>query len=177
MPGLTFSNELISRDEGMHYDFACLLYSMLQHKLPEDVVHAIVKDAVAHEKEFVADAFPVGFIGMNANTISRGCIRCSAGQASIEERHERRNRTRLCYGHLVVCVDSEVPQRSFSHRHRTVAAASTQQRNELTQNARVLHPRSERRTPNAQCSVFQRVSQDRLHRHLGLVYFRRCVSN
>lgn len=42
---------------------------MLQHKLPEDVVHAIVKDAVAHEKEFVADALPVGLIGMNANTM------------------------------------------------------------------------------------------------------------
>lgn len=69
MPGLTFSNELISRDEGMHCDFACLLYSMLQHKLPEDVVHAIVNDAVAHEKEFIADTLPVGLIGMNANTI------------------------------------------------------------------------------------------------------------
>jgi len=69
MPGLTFSNELISRDEGMHCDFACLLYSMLQNKLPEGVVHDIVKDAVAHEKEFVADALPVGLIGMNANTM------------------------------------------------------------------------------------------------------------
>jgi ribonucleotide reductase beta subunit family protein with ferritin-like domain len=69
MPGLTFSNELISRDEGMHCDFACLLYSMLQTKLPEGVVHDIVKDAVAHEKEFVSDALPVGLIGMNANTM------------------------------------------------------------------------------------------------------------
>merc|ERR1712137_234685 len=53
MPGLTFSNELISRDEGLHTDFACLLYSMLQRKLSEDDVHAIIKDAVKIEKEFV----------------------------------------------------------------------------------------------------------------------------
>ena len=46
MPGLTFSNELISRDEGLHADFACLLYNMLQHKLPEDIVHEIVRGAV-----------------------------------------------------------------------------------------------------------------------------------
>ena len=46
MPGLTFSNELISRDEGLHAEFACLLYGMLQHKLPDDVVHDIIRSAV-----------------------------------------------------------------------------------------------------------------------------------
>lgn len=71
MPGLTFSNELISRDEGLHCDFACLLYSMLQTKLPADVVHDIVRDAVEHEKEFVMEALPVALIGMNAVTMSR----------------------------------------------------------------------------------------------------------
>lgn len=70
MPGLTFSNELISRDEGLHCDFACLLYSMLQQRLPQDVVHTIVKDAVEHEKEFITDALPVRLIGMNADTMS-----------------------------------------------------------------------------------------------------------
>ena len=66
MPGLTFSNELISRDEGLHCDFACLLYSMLENKLPEDRLHAIIKDAVTIEQEFVTDALPVSLIGMNA---------------------------------------------------------------------------------------------------------------
>ena len=66
MPGLTFSNELISRDEGLHTDFACLLYSKLQDKLSEDTVHAIVQEAVEIELEFVQDALPVGVIGMNA---------------------------------------------------------------------------------------------------------------
>src|SRR6186713_1546861 len=66
MPGLTFSNEFISRDEGMHCDFACLLYSMLENKLPNEKVTMIIKDAVAYEHEFVTDALPVSLIGMNA---------------------------------------------------------------------------------------------------------------
>lgn len=66
MPGLTFSNELISRDEGLHCDFACLLYSMLQNKMTEEQVHTIIKDAVNCEHEFVTDALPVSLIGMNA---------------------------------------------------------------------------------------------------------------
>ena len=67
MPGLTFSNELISRDEGMHCDFACHLYNEhLKQQLPEDVVRKIITDAVEIEKEFVTDALPVSLIGMNA---------------------------------------------------------------------------------------------------------------
>ena len=67
MPGLTFSNELISRDEGLHCDFACLLYANhLQNKLSEETVREIIVDAVAIEKEFVTDALPVKLIGMNA---------------------------------------------------------------------------------------------------------------
>ena len=67
MPGLTFSNELISRDEGLHCDFACLLYNdHLVHKLPEQQVIDIITDAVEIEKEFVTDSLPVNLIGMNA---------------------------------------------------------------------------------------------------------------
>jgi ribonucleoside-diphosphate reductase beta chain len=66
MPGLTFSNELIARDEGQHTDFACLLYSMLQNKLPADRIREIVAEAVAIEHEFVTDAIPVELIGMNS---------------------------------------------------------------------------------------------------------------
>jgi ribonucleoside-diphosphate reductase beta chain len=71
MPGLTFSNELISRDEGLHCDFACLLYSMLNEKLPESRVHEIIRDAVTFEQEFVTDALPVDLIGMNAKLMSQ----------------------------------------------------------------------------------------------------------
>lgn len=67
MPGLTFSNELISRDEGLHCDFACHLYTKhVVGKLPEQTVIDIIKDAVEIEKEFVTDALPVNLIGMNA---------------------------------------------------------------------------------------------------------------
>ena len=67
MPGLTFSNELISRDEGLHCDFACLLYSQLENKLPIEKVNAIITNAVSIEKEFVRDSLPVRLIGMNAD--------------------------------------------------------------------------------------------------------------
>ncbi|UII22594.1 ribonucleoside-diphosphate reductase small subunit [Fulvivirga ligni] len=67
MPGLSFSNELISRDEGLHCDFACLLYNNhVVNKLPKETVIEIIKDAVTIEKEFVTDALPVSLIGMNA---------------------------------------------------------------------------------------------------------------
>jgi ribonucleoside-diphosphate reductase beta chain len=68
MPGLSFSNELISRDEGLHCDFACLLYTKyIENKLSEEKVKQIITDAVSIEKEFVVDAIPVKLIGMNAD--------------------------------------------------------------------------------------------------------------
>ena len=71
MPGLTFSNELISRDEGLHCEFACLLYSMLSTKLSEEEVCKIIGDAVEIEKEFVTSALPVALIGMNAKLMQQ----------------------------------------------------------------------------------------------------------
>lgn len=71
MPGLTFSNELISRDEGLHCEFACLLYSMLSIKLSKEEVTEIIADAVVIEKEFVTDALPVRLIGMNADLMAQ----------------------------------------------------------------------------------------------------------
>ncbi len=66
MPGLCFSNELISRDEGLHCDFACLLYSKLVNRLPESRIVEIFSSAVAIEMEFVVDALPVELIRMNS---------------------------------------------------------------------------------------------------------------
>ncbi len=71
LPGLTFSNELISRDEGLHCDFACLLYSMLESKLTREQVQGLIADAVSIEQEFVTDALPVDLIGMNARMMSQ----------------------------------------------------------------------------------------------------------
>jgi ribonucleoside-diphosphate reductase beta chain len=68
MPGLSFSNELISRDEGLHCDFACMLYTKhLKNQLDTEVVKGIILDAVEIEKEFVTDALPVKLIGMNSD--------------------------------------------------------------------------------------------------------------
>lgn len=66
MPGLSFSNELISRDEGLHCDFACLLYSMVKNKLSTQRIYEIIGNAVDIEKEFVSDSLPVDLIGMNS---------------------------------------------------------------------------------------------------------------
>jgi len=66
MPGLSTSNEFISRDEGMHCDFACLLYSMLDEKLTRERVYEIITEAVSYEHEFVTSALPVSLIGMNS---------------------------------------------------------------------------------------------------------------
>lgn len=71
MPGLSFSNELISRDEGLHCEFACLLYGMLQNKLSETAVLSIISDAVEIEKEFITEALPVDLIGMNAKLMKQ----------------------------------------------------------------------------------------------------------
>ena len=65
MPGLSFSNELISRDEGLHCDFACLIYSLLENKLSSETILAIISEAVSIEKEFVRDSLKVAVLGMN----------------------------------------------------------------------------------------------------------------
>jgi len=71
MPGLTFSNELISRDEGLHTEFACLLYRMLRNPLPEDVVHSILQGAVDAERHFICEALSCDLIGMNSELMTR----------------------------------------------------------------------------------------------------------
>ena len=72
MPGLTFSNELISRDEGMHCDFACHLFNNhIENKLTESQIKEIIVSALAIEKEFILEALPVRLIGMNADLMSQ----------------------------------------------------------------------------------------------------------
>jgi len=72
MPGLSFSNELISRDEGLHCDFACLLYNQhVVNKLPKEQIREIIMNAVEIEKEFIIDALPVRLIGMNSESMSQ----------------------------------------------------------------------------------------------------------
>lgn len=71
MPGLTFSNELISRDEGLHCDFACLMFKHLVQKPTKDCVVEIIRDAVKIEQEFLTESLPVDLLGMNCNLMSQ----------------------------------------------------------------------------------------------------------
>ena len=71
MPGLTFSNELISRDEALHTEFAILLYNKLNKKLDKSRIHEIIKEAVEIETEFICDALPCRLIGMNADLMTQ----------------------------------------------------------------------------------------------------------
>jgi ribonucleotide reductase beta subunit family protein with ferritin-like domain len=71
MPGLTFSNELISRDEGLHCDFACLLHSKLIRGAGDNLIHRIITEAVDIEIEFVTNALPVSLIGMNSELMAQ----------------------------------------------------------------------------------------------------------
>ena len=71
MPGLTFSNELISRDEGLHTDFACLLFSHLNNRPTKQQVQNIITEAVTIEQEFLIDALPCALLGMNSNLMKQ----------------------------------------------------------------------------------------------------------
>ena len=71
LPGLTFSNELISRDEGLHTEFAVTLYHKLQNKIDKDTVTEIIQEAVNIEKEFICDALPCSLLGMNSKDMSQ----------------------------------------------------------------------------------------------------------
>jgi ribonucleoside-diphosphate reductase subunit M2 len=71
MPGLTFSNELISRDEALHTEFAILLYTRLENKISESNIYSIIKEAVEIEKEFITDSLPCRLIGMNAKLMAQ----------------------------------------------------------------------------------------------------------
>ena len=71
MLGLTFSHEMISHDEGLHAESACLMYGMLQHRLPDDVVHDIIRSAVEVEGRFICQALSCDLIGMNSELLTR----------------------------------------------------------------------------------------------------------
>ncbi|AKC91638.1 rr2 [Lambdina fiscellaria nucleopolyhedrovirus] len=91
MPGLTFSNELISRDEGLHTNFACLYYNKYiepQDKLSAGEIHAMIKEAVAIEKEFFTEALPVDLLGMNCDSMCQ-YIEFVADRLCVELNEER----------------------------------------------------------------------------------------
>ena len=70
LPGLSFANQLIARDESMHTDFACLLYSKLNNRLPRESVESMIRDAVEIEKDFILESIPCSMIGMNQDLMT-----------------------------------------------------------------------------------------------------------
>ena len=89
MPGLTFSNELISRDEGLHCDFACMLYNNhMVNRLEKAEVEKIIREAVDIEKEFITEALPVRLIGMNSDLMSQ-YIEFVADRLSLQLGYEK----------------------------------------------------------------------------------------
>jgi len=82
MPGLTFSNELISRDEGLHTDFACHLYSLLRNKLRPEIIQGIITEAVTIEKKFVSESLPSDLIGINSKLMTQ-YIECVADRLMV----------------------------------------------------------------------------------------------
>jgi len=88
MPGLTFSNELISRDEALHTEFAVLLYNKMNKKYPKQKVHEIIKEAVEIEKEFICDALPCRLIGMNSKLMTQ-YIEFVADRLSLQLGYEK----------------------------------------------------------------------------------------
>ena len=101
MPGLTFSKEPISRDEGLHTEFACMLYTMLQNPLPDNVVHDVIKGAVKAQRTFICEALSCDLIGVN-NEIGNQCFDSRFAQGS-----SIRSRSIICaHGSLVANVFS-----------------------------------------------------------------------
>ena len=88
LPGLCFSNDLISRDEGLHTEFACLMYNRLPNKLPDDIINNIFKGAVDIETEFITSSIPCKLIGMNADMMSQ-YIRFVADRLLLQLGHKK----------------------------------------------------------------------------------------
>ncbi len=122
MPGLCVSNELISRDEGLHTDAACLLYSKLNHKLTATEALSIVESAVAIEKEFVTEALPVSLIGMNA-TLMCQYIEYVADRLLLQLGYEKRWATPNPFD-FMERISLESKDNFFEKRVTTYAKAS-----------------------------------------------------
>ena len=122
MPGLCVSNELISRDEGLHTDAACLLYSKLVHKLTPVEALSIVESAVAIEKEFVTEALPVSLIGMNS-TLMCQYIECVADRLLQQLGYEKRWNTPNPFD-FMERISLESKDNFFEKRVTTYAKAS-----------------------------------------------------
>lgn len=108
MPGLTFSNQLISRDEALHCEFAVLLYSKLQNKLKKSRIHEIIKEAVEIESEFICEALPCRLIGMNSQMMIQ-YIQFVADRLSVQLGYEKIYNVTNCFPWMeLISLESKV---------------------------------------------------------------------
>ena len=122
MPGLTFSNELISRDEALHCEFAVLLYSKLQHKLKKTRIHEIIKDAVEIETEFICDALSCRLIGMNA-TLMTQYIQFVADRLCVQLGYDKIYNVSNCFDFMEL-ISLEGKTNFFEKRNDSYALAN-----------------------------------------------------
>ena len=128
MPGLTFSNELISRDEALHCEFAILLYSKLQKKISQSRIHEIIKDAVEIETEFICEALPCRLIGMNSQMMTQ-YIQFMADRLCIQLGYDKIYNVNNCFSFMeLISLDGK--SNFFEKRVSDYALANKTQNSE-----------------------------------------------
>ena len=136
MPGLTFSNELISRDEGLHTDFCCLLYSMLNNKLSQQEIHELIGEAVEIEKNFITESLPCRLIGMNAD-LMKEYIEYVADRLIVQLGYEKLYNTKNPFGFMErISIESKVNFfEARNHSYERAGIMATQEENEFALDA------------------------------------------
>jgi ribonucleoside-diphosphate reductase subunit M2 len=128
MPGLTFSNELISRDEALHCEFAVLLYSKLQNKMKKSRVHEIIKEAVEIESEFICEALPCRLIGMNSQMMIQ-YIQFVADRLSVQLGYDKIYNVTNCFPWMEL-ISLESKTSFFEKRNDAYALTNTSGKND-----------------------------------------------
>lgn len=129
MPGLTFSNELISRDEALHCEFAILLYSKLQNKVKKSKLHEIIKEAVEIETEFICDALPCRLIGMNSQLMTQ-YIQFVADRLCLQLGYDKIYGVTNCFPFMEM-ISLERKTNFFEHHVSDYALANKEKTNEI----------------------------------------------
>lgn len=128
MPGLTFSNELISRDEALHCEFAILLYSKLIKKLDKSRIHEIIKEAVEIETEFICEALPCKLIGMNSKLMTQ-YIQFVADRLCVQLGYKKIYNVTNCFDWMEL-ISLESKTSFFEKRNDSYALANTNGKND-----------------------------------------------
>ena len=122
LKGLTFSNELISRDESLHTDFACLIYKMLETKLSEKIIYEIIEEAVNIEKQFICESISCGMLGMNVTLMSQ-YIEFVADRLILQLGYKKKYNTKNPFNFMEL-ISLENKQNFFEGRNSEYSLAS-----------------------------------------------------